>query len=141
MMRVVPAGCAARCAAGLIAGVAAMLLSPQEAGATCGDYLVHRSAPLTAMSGSVNADSTAHLPTSVPGPRPAPCRGPHCSRGPAAPSAPLPPLVLTADQWGVIAVPAVEAAGLLGSATMLDLCGPPQWFAAGIFRPPRPVCG
>jgi hypothetical protein len=115
--------------------LAVLCCAPSVARASCGDYVVTR----TAQADQAMADG--HRPAAG-APAPADprkrCHGPHCSRGPAVPLAPAPTVAPPAPQeWGWLARGPDFAAPGRGALPFDSSCQHPVRLASSIFHPPR----
>jgi hypothetical protein len=115
--------------------LAVLWCAPSVARADCGDYVVTRLAhPDQGMM--PGKQHSADLP--APAKPHKPCNGPHCSRAPAVPVAPVPTVTPpTAQEWGWFADDLGFTAPGRG-AWLFDTCPQhPIRFASSIFHPPR----
>jgi hypothetical protein len=116
-----------------LAIIAAMVLGPSLAHASCGDYLVHRdAAPMTATHSTEQSDPATDAPEQ-------PCHGPQCQRSqPEAPVAPSVPSRPVEDFWPC------SCAGPGGNDALTSpIAFPPSPLPirreSSIFHPPRPT--
>jgi hypothetical protein len=119
----------------LSALLAAALLAPPAARASCGDYVVIGDHPAGAHAQP--GHPTPDAPKAPPDGR-APCSGPLCSRHhPQAPLAPPAPAPERGDQWGWIdPLPLLPVPGPLG-AVVGDVRDRPVRHARTVYHPPR----
>lgn len=124
-----------RLAGGGLPLLALLCCAPSVARADCGDYVVTRLTHLDqAMPDGLRHAAESPAPA---GPR-KPCNGPHCSRIPAAPLAPVPTVTSPAPQeWGWLGGESHPTA--LGRWAWLIDSSPqhPVRLARTIFHPPR----
>jgi hypothetical protein len=113
--------------------VAVLCCAPAVARAGCGDYVATR----LDQHAQMTLSEQQHAPV-VPAAPHKPCKGPHCSRGPAAPLSPVPVVAPpTPQEWGsLLAGPALTAPGNRIMRNEFDSVHPIH-LASSLFHPPR----
>lgn len=135
-----------RTAAGALLALTAVWSAPPPARAGCSQHAVPRHDPLAPVARLAilgpSADPVALSPTPAPAPdRPAPCRGPSCSRRDTEPvpaPAPASPAPARAEAWGLLAAGVVVAGPVSRAYSPHDTPSHPLRRAVTIDRPPRP---
>lgn len=120
--------------AGAFIALAAALLAPAEARATCGDYLWMGN---HAEASHADPESDAFLNSDFPAKERQPCRGPQCRRGSELPAPPVPTVTVRIHDVGCLTVcrSRIEPTG---SRLPLEHAHPrPVVFGPSIFRPPQ----
>ena len=110
-----------------------LVLAPSQAQASCGDYVMVGGQNDSSHLGNLGAGdlhTNHHSQTPV-------CHGPSCSNGAIPPSAPVPRVEVTLEQWGLLGHSTLsrstEPKFLLAAAEALLCAG----FEMSILRPPR----
>jgi hypothetical protein len=116
--------------------LAGLLFAP-GAHAECGDYVATRLSVANAASAQSHDMPAAPVTPAVPAPH-KPCSGPHCSRLPAAPPAPVPTApTRAAQEWGHVP-DGLDPAPLAATTRLFEQqLSRPMRIPSSIFHPPR----
>lgn len=122
--------------------LAAVLLAPATARASCGDYVRMGQHPAHATSAAAPfppRDSANVAVPVVPTQKPVPpCSGPSCSRRtPIAPTAPVPPAPVEGKHWGCVDSADLTAGNRPARFTAAESSARPVHRAESVFHPPR----